>query len=103
MAGHIDVTTMDAAVVGAKDALKESPDEKSRGSHVQELPPIYDGKGTPTDVRSEDSADSPTLEELRTLRRVTDHIPWKAYTVAFIELCERFSYYGTTVVCMTAG
>ncbi|KAH8649673.1 Ptr2 peptide transporter [Tricladium varicosporioides] len=40
----------------------------------------------------------PTEEEFHTLRRVSDKIPWKVYTIAFIELCERFSYYGTTVV-----
>jgi POT family proton-dependent oligopeptide transporter len=27
-------------------------------------------------------------------------VHWTAYTVAFVELCERFSYYGTTAVCM---
>lgn len=42
----------------------------------------------------------PTDEEMTTLRRVSDNIPWAAYTVAFVELCERFSYYGTTAVCM---
>jgi POT family proton-dependent oligopeptide transporter len=41
----------------------------------------------------------PTEEELATLRRVSGQIPWTAYAVAFIELCERFSYYGTTAVC----
>ena len=40
----------------------------------------------------------PTEEEIHTLRRVPDKIPLKVYTVAFIELCERFSYYGTTAV-----
>ncbi|KAB8205646.1 POT family-domain-containing protein [Aspergillus parasiticus] len=40
----------------------------------------------------------PTDEELRTLRRVCGKIPWTSYTVAFVELCERFSYYGTTAV-----
>ncbi|KAH6715685.1 putative peptide transporter ptr2 [Leptodontidium sp. MPI-SDFR-AT-0119] len=40
----------------------------------------------------------PTEEELRTLRRVSGQIPWSAYTIAFVELCERFSYYGTTAV-----
>ncbi|KAK4121447.1 PTR2-domain-containing protein [Parathielavia appendiculata] len=40
----------------------------------------------------------PTEEELHTLRRVPDKIPWAIYTIAFIELCERFSYYGTTAV-----
>lgn len=42
----------------------------------------------------------PTEAELHTLRRVADKIPLRVYTIAFVELCERFSYYGTTVVCM---
>lgn len=42
---------------------------------------------------------SPTTEELMTLRRVPNKIPAKLFTIAFIELCERFSYYGSTVVC----
>lgn len=42
---------------------------------------------------------TPTEEELHTLRRVSGKVPWTAYTVAFVELCERFSYYGTTAVC----
>lgn len=42
--------------------------------------------------------DTPTEEELKTLRRVSGKIPWIAWTIAFVELCERFSYYGTTVV-----
>ncbi|KAA8644902.1 hypothetical protein EYZ11_007492 [Aspergillus tanneri] len=42
--------------------------------------------------------DIPTEEEFATLRRVSGPIPWTAYTVAFVELCERFSYYGTTAV-----
>ena len=44
----------------------------------------------------------PTPDELHghsALRRVAAPIPWAVYTVAFIELCERFSYYGTQVVC----
>ena len=43
---------------------------------------------------------SPTDEELATLRRVAGKLPMAAYSVAFVELCERFSYYGTTAVCM---
>lgn len=44
----------------------------------------------------------PTEDELNgpnALRRISDPIPWSAYTVAFVELCERFSYYGTQVLC----
>ena len=38
--------------------------------------------------------DEPTEEELATLRKVADHIPWSAYIVALVELCERFTYFG---------
>jgi hypothetical protein len=44
----------------------------------------------------------PSPEELEgpsALRRISAPIPWAVYTVAFVELCERFSYYGTQVVC----
>ncbi|KAJ6089283.1 hypothetical protein N7467_004499 [Penicillium canescens] len=40
----------------------------------------------------------PNEEDLRNLRRVAGKVPWPAYTIAFVELCERFSYYGTTAV-----
>lgn len=46
-----------------------------------------------------DDVEKPSENELATLRRVSGKIPWIAYTVAFVELCERFSFYGTTVVC----
>lgn len=96
---------LDATAVAAKHDLAsaQSTDEKGRHSNTQELPPVYEGKGTSSDVRSEESVDAPTTEDLRTLRRVTDTIPWNAYTIAFVELCERFSFYGTTVVCMFDG
>lgn len=42
----------------------------------------------------------PSEEDILHLRRVCGKIPWTAYTVGFVELCERFSYYGTTAVCM---
>jgi POT family proton-dependent oligopeptide transporter len=41
----------------------------------------------------------PTEDDLRNLRRVSGHLHWTIFTVAFVELCERFSYYGTTAVC----
>lgn len=41
----------------------------------------------------------PTSDELKTLRRTHGHVPWLLYTIAFVELCERFAYYGTTIVC----
>ena len=74
----------------------------AHGSSIkQDSAPAYEHKSDLSSSSSsdEDVDDAPTEEELRTLHRVRDHIPLKVYTVAFIELCERFSYYGTTVVC----
>ncbi|OLL22606.1 putative peptide transporter ptr2 [Neolecta irregularis DAH-3] len=46
----------------------------------------------------QDNLFDPTDEELRTLRRVSDKIPFRAFLVIIIELCERFTYYGLTAV-----
>lgn len=40
----------------------------------------------------------PTEEDWRTLREVADDIPKAAYLVILVEFCERFTYYGKTVV-----
>ncbi|KAH9909595.1 peptide transporter PTR2 [Xylariomycetidae sp. FL2044] len=42
--------------------------------------------------------DTPTEEERLTLRRVSGPIVWSAYTIAFCELAERFSYYGSSIL-----
>ncbi len=72
------------------------------GEHVS---PAYDEKVH--ELASSDTEELvegyPTPEELEgenRLRRISAPIPWAVYTVAFVELCERFSYYGTQVVCM---
>jgi len=46
----------------------------------------------------EEYDDKPTEEELRTLRRVSGDMNWSVFTIAFAELCERFSYYGSSVL-----
>jgi len=46
--------------------------------------------------------EEPTEEELATLRRVSGKIPWTAFTIAFVELCERFGYYGCQVLCTSS-
>ena len=38
----------------------------------------------------------PTEEDYLTLRRVPDKIPLKVYTVAYVEMAERLSYYACT-------
>ncbi|KAK5169112.1 uncharacterized protein LTR77_006421 [Saxophila tyrrhenica] len=42
--------------------------------------------------------DEPTMEEMKTLRRIGGSINWQVMTITFVEFCERFSYYGTTAV-----
>lgn len=79
-------------------------EKKSADDIVAESPTKEAGIGHVADQHSEleDAAlykDYPTEEEWQTLRRVAGKIPWTAYTVAFVELCERFSYYGTTAAC----
>ncbi|KAL4875356.1 POT family-domain-containing protein [Aspergillus karnatakaensis] len=44
------------------------------------------------------SRERPTKEEFNTLRRVAGKVRWTAYTIAFVELCERFSYFGAVSV-----
>ncbi|KAF2739581.1 peptide transporter-like protein PTR2 [Polyplosphaeria fusca] len=38
--------------------------------------------------------DEPTVDDLALLPRVADKLPWSAFLVAIVELCERFAYYG---------
>ncbi|KAL6917394.1 hypothetical protein ACHAPO_010119 [Fusarium lateritium] len=47
---------------------------------------------------SDSDDELPTQEELQTLRRVSGKIKWAMYTIAFVEACERFSYYGSAVL-----
>ena len=81
-------------------------DTKAASIRSETQAPTYDEKmAAQNDTQSsvdhyDDGLDTPTEEELHSLRRVTGKIPWTAYTVAFVECCERFSYYGTTAVCM---
>ena len=88
--------------VGAKHdpSLTLPPDmqhELDDSAHASELPAVYEGKAT---MQSEYMGDDfPTLDELNSLRRVAAKIPWKVYTIAFVELCERFSFYGTQILC----
>ena len=54
-----------------------------RRASASELPAVIEGKPT---LRADiiDENDFPTDEEIRTLPRVADHIPWRIYTVAFV-------------------
>ncbi|KAI6020031.1 POT family-domain-containing protein [Pisolithus orientalis] len=53
---------------------------------VEKVDPLHEG------------LEFPTEEELVTLRRMPDAIPWTAYMIAVVGLAERFSYYGASAV-----
>lgn len=64
---------------------------------------VHDDKGAMERASTEIGSDTttstePTMEEMKTLRRVSGPINWQSMTVTFVEFCERFSYYGTTAV-----
>ena len=81
--------------------------ERKEVGEIQPDPVAVDEKNADSNRSPESDDDEtsglrrvqPTEEEMATLRRVSDHIPWATLSVAFVELCERFSYYGTTAVC----
>jgi proton-dependent oligopeptide transporter, POT family len=83
-----------ALIIGSGD-----PEFKEKSQHVTEIPPMYDGAAV-EQAEYMDHENVPTEEELHTLRRVPDHIPWKVYTIATVELLERLSFYGTTQVSL---
>jgi proton-dependent oligopeptide transporter, POT family len=58
------------------------------------------GMGRTSEEMGSDTTDitEPTMEEMKTLRRISGPINWQMMTVTFVEFCERFSYYGTTAV-----
>lgn len=62
----------------------------------EKLPGYSSGQGDDASLGSEGS--EPTMEEMKTLRRVTGTIGWRAFSITFVEFCERFSWYGTTAV-----
>lgn len=72
---------------------------------IEEIAPASKEVGASSAVSDDDHAhlqrQLPSDEEFKQLRRIAGDIPWTAYTVAVVELCERFSYYGTTAVCMS--
>ncbi|EIN03463.1 peptide transporter PTR2A [Punctularia strigosozonata HHB-11173 SS5] len=77
---------------GPTSAVPTDIDEKRSSSNIDK-----DIEDLAT-AAAQDELEYPTDEERQTLRRVSDAIPWNAYLIAIIELAERFSYYGSTVV-----
>ncbi|KAI1296965.1 POT family protein [Xylaria venustula] len=85
----------DAPTAGEKGL----PAEKDDIIHPKEnLGTVISGSDTDEPLRGPNGEEYPSKKDLETLRRVKGRISPIIYTIAFIELCERFAYYGTTAV-----
>ncbi|KAF2459471.1 oligopeptide transporter [Lineolata rhizophorae] len=88
----IEASKGDEPRLSVSSANRQPLDEKHAIESGSTTEAVSEGE-TSTVVESD-----PTEVELNTLQRISGKIPWTAYTIAFVELCERFSYYGTTAV-----
>ncbi|KAJ3514471.1 hypothetical protein NLJ89_g2360 [Agrocybe chaxingu] len=77
---------VDALAAAAEIKKHDSISTEKHSEMEHELDGVHDGLVFPTE------------EERATLRRVPDTIPWNAYLIAIVELAERFSFYGSSVV-----
>lgn len=92
----------DANRDGVEATHDSLPIADEKAAKLTDIAPTGSGSGSDIvegHIRGPNGEEYPTAEELKTLRRVKGRINWIIYTIAFIELCERFAYYGTTAVC----
>ncbi|KYK54249.1 hypothetical protein DCS_06206 [Drechmeria coniospora] len=87
-----------APVVDQPVAAAAAHDGSARDHLDDRKPSLAHSMRDVTTVLDEDYEGRPTEEEFRTLRRVSGKIMWSMWTIAFVELCERFSYYGSSVL-----
>ena len=91
----------DNAIAGHAEAQRDLyvADIKAHGGNDQDHPVAHleTGVRVKPDV-SDDDFIAPSDEDLATLRRVPEKLPWTTYAIAFCELAERFSYYGCVQV-----
>ncbi|KAG5291601.1 oligopeptide transporter [Histoplasma ohiense] len=89
MANSQEVEVQHVASSGASDKVPVAGNEKAVGAAV-----YNSAHGSLDDINRQ----APTPDEVETLRRVPGKVPWISFSIAFVELCERFSYYGTIIV-----
>lgn len=87
-----------AIELGISEARAKGQDVKTDDGYA------YEEKRADSEISEEDDGlgPAPTDEELATLRRVRGPINVATFLIGFIELAERFSYYGCTVVVSLA-
>lgn len=73
-------------------------DELKAGKGSMDVTNIPDSSQGDGGLLDDENYPRPTEEEMHTLRRVSGHINWAAYSVAICELGERFSYYGSSIL-----
>lgn len=109
-------------LAGLAEAQRDEVELEKKGFHVRDSEESTQGEHELDGIH--DGLEFPTEEEKQTLRRVSDKLPLSAYcecfhsafdavvslmkcyaceVIAVCELAERFSYYGTTVVFVSAA
>jgi proton-dependent oligopeptide transporter, POT family len=91
------VDTVEMATATANNNVPVS--EKGAVEELKGQPRVSDSDSLDDVLVGPNGEQYPTAEELKSLRRIAGHVPWILYSIAFVELCERFAYYGTTIVC----
>ncbi|KAG9533834.1 hypothetical protein KCU71_g22847, partial [Aureobasidium melanogenum] len=69
-------------------------DHKDMAGGMEPAKPEYPHEEHGEIASLSNDGEEPTEEERRTLRKVSDKLPWAAFIICVIELCERFTYYG---------
>ena len=95
----LDLAEVSKANAPQLQDVPAAPGEFSEKQDKELNVPGDESSQSASDFVHDDGIEYPTAEEVDTLRRVAGNIPWSSFTIAFVELCERFAYYGTTVVC----
>ncbi|XXH01317.1 hypothetical protein Hte_007674 [Hypoxylon texense] len=95
------MSSTDTTRDGVEPVHDSSPAIEEKAPKESGVAAVTSGSGSDIDeipLRGPNGEEYPTKKELETLRRIKGRINWIIYTIAFIELCERFAYYGTTAV-----
>ncbi|CAK5282285.1 unnamed protein product [Mycena citricolor] len=90
-------TDIDALAAQSEVIKHKKEYENEKTSVVSASDDAEEWKGDPSDDPHA-GLEFPTDEEIATLRRVSDKLPWSAYLIASVEAAERFSFYGSSVV-----